>query len=335
MSVLTAGALPHPVWHPVQHLRGRIQRFWISRLRRQDSITLNQRNVYILPTRPGWMLALTLALLMVASINYQLNLGYLLTFLLAGSAMVGMHVCHANLRGIQLHLGQMEPVFAGASARLPIQLQNARRSPRYAIALGVLGSNQWSWTDLPAQGSASVTLAFSPSQRGRCALPTLTAETRFPLGSFRVWTVWRPASELLVYPAPEPHVPPLPAGVPGNAGSLLTQRQRNGDFDGVRAYRQGDPLKMVLWKKVAKTSTLVSRDTERAQAVALWLDLADCGRFPGSNASLEHKLSRLCAWVLLADRLQLEYGLRLPNLTLAPASGSAHKNACLQALALY
>ena len=42
---------------------------------------------------------ITLLVLLVASINYQLNLGYVLTFLLAGSAVVGMHVCHGTLRG--------------------------------------------------------------------------------------------------------------------------------------------------------------------------------------------------------------------------------------------
>ena len=42
------------------------------------------------------MLAATLLVLLVASINYQLNLGYLLTFPLAGSALVGMHLCHGT-----------------------------------------------------------------------------------------------------------------------------------------------------------------------------------------------------------------------------------------------
>jgi hypothetical protein len=46
-----------------------------------------------------------------------------------------------------------------------------------------------------------VRVAFT-SQRGlRCL--TLTAETRFPLGTFRVWTVWRPANHGL--PEPEAH----------------------------------------------------------------------------------------------------------------------------------
>lgn len=337
MNSLVRGALPHPVWHPLQHLRARIRHFWVSRLQHQDSLLLNQRNVYILPTRAGWMLALTLLVLLIASINFQLNLGYLLTFLLAGCGLVGMHVCHANLRGIQLHLGLLEPVFAGASARLPVRLDDTRNRPRYGIALAVQDSNQWSWTDLPAQGSTQVTLATTALQRGRCALPLITAETRYPLGSFRVWTVWRPASELLVYPAPELNPPALPAGRAGGGDTQQTaqQQQRADETDGVRAYRRGDPLKLVVWKKFAKNATLVSRDTVAPRGATLWLDLGECGTFGGGPGSLEQKLSRLCAWVLLAERLQLDYGLRLPGLSLSPDHGAVHQSACLQALALY
>ncbi|MCW5672314.1 MAG: DUF58 domain-containing protein, partial [Hydrogenophaga sp.] len=105
---------------------------WLhSRLPRRDTLTLTQRNVYILPTRAGWMLALTLLLLLVASINYQLNLGYLLTFLLAGCAVVGMHVCHGNLRGTTLHLSPPDPVHAGQAAALDIRLTSERSRPRH------------------------------------------------------------------------------------------------------------------------------------------------------------------------------------------------------------
>ena len=48
----------------------------------------------------------------------------------------------------------------------------------------------------------------------------------------------------------------------------------------------------------------------------------------------EARLSRLCAWVLQADRLGLNYGLRLPGLEIKPGSGEAHKRQCLEALAL-
>ena len=328
-------ALPSALWHPVRHLRARIQAFWMARLRPADSVTLTQRNVYILPTRPGWLLGLTLLVLLIASINYQLNLGYVLTFMLAGCAVVGMHVCHATLRGLRMHLLPMQPTFAGRLAELPVQLSDDRKTPRVGIGLAVLGSGQWSWTDVPAQGSVRAHIALRPEHRGLHALAPLTAETRFPLGTFRVWTVWRPATSLMVYPAPEPHPPSLPPGEPRAGGAAHAQRQSTGEFDGVRAYQRGDPMKLVVWKKFAKADELVSRDTQQAQRLELWLDVAQTGHHAGGAASIEQRLSRLCAWVLMADKLDAPYGLRLGAQQIAPATGEAHKRACLQALALY
>jgi uncharacterized protein (DUF58 family) len=102
-----------------------------------------------------------------------------------------------------------------------------------------------------------------------------------------------------------------------------------GEFDGVRAYRRGDPLRSVVWKKAAKTDELVSRDSGQARRHELWLDLAQAG-----GADLERRLSRLAAWVLQADKLGLDYGLRLSGQAIAPANGPAHRRHCLEALAL-
>ncbi|MDZ4125474.1 MAG: DUF58 domain-containing protein, partial [Hydrogenophaga sp.] len=218
-----AGALSLQPWrHPWRTLRAHLQTWWHNRLPKSDTLTLTQRNVYILPTRPGWMLGITLLLLLVASINYQLNLGYLLTFLLAGSAVVGMHVCHGNLRGITLLLTPPEPVHAGQAVALTVRLSSERKRTRYGIGMGVIGADPkhapLAWTDVPAQGSAHLQVSFPSPERGLHPLPPLTAQTLFPLGTFRVWTVWRPASGVLVYPEPESHPPPLPPGEP-QAGS--------------------------------------------------------------------------------------------------------------------
>ena len=325
--------------------RRKLQSWFESRLPLTDSVTLTQRTVYILPTRPGLMLALTLLTLLVASINYQLNLGYLLTFLLAGSAVVGMHVCHGTLRGLAMHLVAPGAHYAGASTAFDINLTNNRRSIRYGIGLSVLNPaaskhkrRHWAWTDVPAQGSSLVQIAFTPARRGLHRLPTLTAETRFPLGTFRVWTVWRPAAQMLVYPAPELHAPPLPAGVPRTGGAAAAMKaQSSGEFEGVRGYRRGDPMKLVVWKKASAASGqassegggLIVRDTQQAQQNELWLDFMQAG-----SGDIERKLSRLCAWVLQAERLGLAYGLRLPAREIKPASGEAHKRQCLEALAL-
>lgn len=316
-------------------LRHRIDGWFLTRRPPSDRIELTQRNVYILPTRAGWLLVGTLLVLLVASINYQLNLGYLLTFLLAGSVAVGMHVCHGTLRGLAMHLLSPEPQFAGAAAVLRVVLDNTRRSTRYGIGMAVRGSGQWAWCDVPAQGSATVDIAFRPERRGLHPVPPFTAETRFPLGTFRVWTVWRPAAKVLVYPSPEPHPPSLPPGEPrADAPQLAGARtQQAGEYDGIRAYRRGDPLKMVVWKKVARaeaagSDNLYSRDAQQAQRQELWLDALHCGL-----PEHEVRLSRLCAWVLMADKLGLDYGLRVAGRSIAPSQGEAHKRQCLELLA--
>ncbi len=325
--------------NPVAMVRNRFRRWWTARLPLTDSTTLSQRNVYILPTRPGMAMALTLLLLLVASINYQLNLGFLLTFMLAGSAVVGMHVCHSTLRGLTLMLSPPGPCFAGELAPLEVRLDNPARRVRYGIGLSVLEDVHWAWTDVPSLGSSTLAIAFKPVRRGLHRVPTLTAETRFPLGTFRVWTVWRPAAQVLVYPAPEASPPPLPAGEPKSGGAASTQAAANvGEFDGVRVYRRGDPMKLVVWKKAAQalsteSGELVSRDTQQSQLNELWLDFATAGASAASG-DVEHRISRLAAWVLLADRLGEDYGLRLPALTIKPATGEAHRRRCLEALAL-
>jgi uncharacterized protein (DUF58 family) len=318
--------------NPVQLVRQRFRQWWQARLPLSDTLTLTQRNVYILPTRPGMMLVATLLVLLVASINYQLNLGYLLTFLLAGCAVVGMHVSHATLRGLTMTLATPDPVFAGSNAPLRIVLGNQRKSTRYGIGLAVLDAahdDRWSWIDVPGQGSATVSVAFQPHRRGLHRVPPLTAETRYPLGTFRVWTVWRPAAQVVVYPTPEALPPPLPEGEPRAGTAGATRLQSSGEFEGVRGYRRGDPLKLVVWKKVAKNDELVSRDTQQAQRQELWLDFARAG-----PVDAEGRIARLAAWVIQADKLGVDYGLRLPGQELRPDAGEAHRRRCLEALAL-
>ncbi len=325
------GARPSALLHPLAYLRWRLRQWWKARLQPTDSVTLTQRNVYILPTRPGFMLAATLLLLLLSSINYQLNLGYLLTFLLAGSAVVGMHVCHGQLRGLTLSTQPPQPQFAGSAVAIEVRLSNPDRGTRHGIGLCVLGGGHWSWTDVPGQGSVVAQVAWKPERRGLHQVPALTAETRFPLGTFRVWTVWQPASSVLVYPSPEVHAPPFPPGQPKAGGAASAAHVNTGEFDGVRAYRRGDPMKLVVWKKFAKADELVSRDTQQAQRYELWFDLAQAG---GAQLDIEHRLSRLCAWVLRAEEQAMDYGLRLPAGEVKPGSGPLQRNRCLEALAL-
>lgn len=240
-------------------IRKRFQKWFESRLPLTDTLQLTQRNVYILPTPVGWMMVLTLLVLLVASINYQLNLGYLLTFLIGGSVLVGMHVAHNNLRGMHLSLARNSAAnkaqFASDNASFEVILSSTNQSVRYGIGLRLADledSVNWTWVDVPAQGSTTLEVTGKPMTRGLHPVPTLLTETRFPLGTFRVWTVWRPAAKIWVYPAPEMQAPALPMGEPSSGEVKLSPVQASGEFDGVRSHRRGDPLKQVVWKKQPK-----------------------------------------------------------------------------------
>jgi uncharacterized protein (DUF58 family) len=331
-------AAPHT--EPRAGWRKRWQAWWIRRQPCSDTLTLTHHNVYILPTRAGWMLGMTLLVMLVGSINYQLNLGYLLTFLLAGSTAVAMHQTHANLRRLQLQVRAAPPAFAGQSAQVSVSLHNPGRQARHAIALRWQGDRHApaadAWTDIEPGGLAQLTLACPTRQRGRQAMPAIEIETRFPLGTFRAWSWCRPAATLLVYPSPEPSPPPCPAGAgPENPGRHSTSRSGPGDeAQGVRPWRRGDPLKWVVWKKVARQwasgrAPWVSRDFDRPATSEFWLNVAATGLGPGEAA-----LSRLCTWALQAEAKGARYGLDLPGARIEPDHGPTHLQRCLEALAL-
>ena len=316
----------------IDRARAGLRRWWHARHPRCDSWTLTQRNIYIVPSRAGLLFALVLLVMLLASINYQLNLGYVLTFLLAGAGFVSMHLTHNTLRGLTLHLKPAQPGFAGQALTLEIVLTGAGR-PQYGVGLGLHAAPERShdvFVDVPAGGQASAHLAFVPPRRGLHDVPLVRAETRYPFGLFRAWTVWRPAAQVLAWPAPERPLAPLPAS-PAASGEVAQRRPSDsGEFEGVRGYRRGDALKLVVWKKAARTGELVSRDASSAEQPQLWLDW-QLAQLPGT----EPRLARLAAWVLAAEAAGVAHGLRLPGVEIAPGSGAAQQRRSLDALALW
>jgi uncharacterized protein (DUF58 family) len=316
-------------------VRARLQRWWLQRHASTDTWTLNQRNVYILPTKGGLAFGLTLVVMLLASINYQLNLGYVLTFLLTGSALVSIHMTHGTLRGLTLRLRAVAPVFAGEPARLEVVLSSPSAA-RHGLCLHFHGERRPqgnAWCDVPAQGQASAHLSIVPATRGWHALPAVVLETQFPFGLFRAWTVWRPSLRVLAYPRPEQPPAPLPTSQAAPGDAAHNRSGQGSELDGVRAWRRGDGLRMVLWKKVARSGQLVSRETTADSSRELWLDWnASRG---ASALDTEGRLSRLVAWVLAAERQGLVWGLRLPGQQMAPDRGDAQRRAALQALALW
>jgi uncharacterized protein (DUF58 family) len=292
-------------------------------------IVLTQRRVFVLPTRAGLAFAGALAAMLIGAINYQLPLGFALTFLLAGLGHSAILHTFRNLARLEIEAGPATPVFCGDPARFTLRLINSRDTPRYALQLRSAGT--LAPIDLiEPQASSLAELRLPTQRRGWLRLPRVTLETRFPLGFIRAWSYLQPDMSVLVWPRPEFAAPPLPWGS-GSAGGVAASAAGRDDFAGLRNYQPGDSPRHIAWKAAAGGGPLLTKHFTGMQAgnvVLRWDDLPP-------QLDSESRLSRLAAWVERANAGGIVWRLDLPGCSLGPAEGIAHRNACLKALALF
>ncbi|MDP3483547.1 MAG: DUF58 domain-containing protein [Sulfuricella sp.] len=291
-------------------------------------ITLDRQRIFILPTRHGLMFAVLLLLMLVGSINYTLSLGFVLTFLLGGMALVAILHTYRNLAQLTVSAGKTMPVFAGQQASFTLCLNSSSTTERFAIG-AMLEKQHPQFVDIAAGETVTTALALHAPRRGILRPRRFTLFTQFPLGLFRAWSVLDLDMACIVYPQPDSARLPQLAGVQGRGGKAIAT-EGSDDFRGMRPYHPGDSLRHVAWKAMAQGRGMLTKQFSGQALPELWLDWDDL-----AGMAIEARLSRLCRWVLDAQNAGLNYGLRIPGTTLAPGNGEAHQRTCLEALALF
>lgn len=303
-------------------------RAWAARRHGRDSlpIKINRRRIYILPTRAGIMLALILAAMLIAGLNYNSNLGLAFAFLMVSVALVTMHHCNRNLLGLRVDVTTEVDAFAGREASFEFALQNDSNVDRCDVEIRCMSAA--GIRSVPARSSESVPVAIPVPRRGVTRVGQFELRTRYPFGWFHAWTYVQ--GVLTAYVAPSPHGSrTLPAA--GGLGSASRSETRGDeDFAGLRAYEPGVPLKHMAWKVLARGGEAAVRSYTSLAAQPEWLEWSSL-----QGQDTETRLSQLCLWVLESDAAQRVYGLRIPGKEIPPARGAAHRYACLRALALY
>jgi uncharacterized protein (DUF58 family) len=310
-------------------------RSWAFRRTSETStVTLTQRRIFIIPTKQGFTLGFVLLLMLLGDINYNLSLGYVLTFLLTMMGVMSMLHAFRNLAHLEIRAGRAEPAFSGETARFIFHFNNLSQLPRYQLCLFRTGESFWAGGqpvirfDVPARQDAEVSFPLPAAHRGWLPVGRLTLYTEFPLGLFYCWSYLHFDARCLVYPKPLSDAP-LPAGSsPDGAGKRSVPGDE--DFSGLRKYVAGDALPRIAWKAYAHERGLQVKQFSTPLGEELWLDYADT-----PDRDEEAKLARMTRWVLDAEAQGLRYGLRLPDGELPADNGIAHLDECLRRISLF
>jgi uncharacterized protein (DUF58 family) len=302
---------------------------WIFRVRAPEipPVTLGQRRIFILPTKQGYVFAFVMGLLLVASIQYALSLGFVLTFLLGSMAGVALLHTWRNLAHLRLRPARCEPVFAGDVAHFGITVETPSQT-RFSIAVRRKGGDPV-YADVVSGEPTGMAVPLATTRRGLHRCGRLEVFTRYPIGFFHAWSYVDFDLAVLVYPRPDPeggHPPSVTRGA--NEEGIPVQGDE--EFNMLRGYRPGDTPRQIAWKALAREQGLLTKEFSATASSELWLDLDDV-----KAPDLERRLAILAHWVVTAERFGQAYGLRLPGVRLPPARGEAQRAQCLEALALY
>jgi uncharacterized protein (DUF58 family) len=299
----------------------------LTRHRRAEPlpIRLHSRRVYILPTRFGLVFAVVGFAMMLGALNFNNNPAMMLSFLVGSVAVLSFHHTVAQLRGLALVALRAGRVHAGEAALVQFGIRESEARERPALMLEQDGQ-EISFA-AAADQTTTVTVRIATRRRGWQGVGLWRLWSEYPFGIVWAWSYLHPEERFLVFPLPEAGAPPLPGEARDDPGTQY--RTPGDDWIGLRDLRAGDPPRRVAWRASARSERWLVKEFADPVAKAVVLDYAELGALDH-----ERRISRLTRWVLIAERRQLSFRLRLPGVDLGPATGPDHVLACLRELAL-
>ncbi len=311
-----------------QRLRSRFQAWVNRRIPPARAVTLDQKRIFIFPSAAGFFFGLCLLVMLLAAINYQNNMSYALTFLLATLFIIAILHTFANLSGLTIRALRAQPAFPGQLSEFAVLIEKSKQRDHFALYLKWPDSTD-ALVNLVGEERTQVQLHTPVGARGWYSPGRLLLESTYPLGLLRCWTWVDLDLHALVYPQPKAsaQLPGLATDKPDGAAVPIAGSD---DFYGFRDYRPGDSPRQIHWKGLAKGQGMQSKQYVAYADRSVWLDWE---MFAGLG--IEQRLSHLCYWALEFDRSNEEYGLRIPGVVIEPGMGEKHRDRVLKELALY
>lgn len=319
----------------------RISRFWQTKIthwldRRippAHQHQLNMRSVFILPSAFGWMyLALCLCLFLLGT-NYQNNVMLLLCFLLIGLFLLNLHASYWNFARLNLTLSAIPPGYEGDHVQAKLKIHDAQsKSAKFQGLLSIQEYRVGQSISIDSNDSDNIMLPFNLAKRGILQLPRITFSSVYPFGLYNCWTHIDFDRHLTVYPRPlqsDLNLQRLNNEDESDDGSYVAVSGSD-DFAGLNPYVVGDSINRIAWKHVAKQQQWVIKSFESQTSMTGWLKLPMV-----TTNDIEIALSKLAFQINACTRRNITFGLDLGVSKIQPASGEAHRQNCLLALAKY
>lgn len=176
---------------------------WIAKnIPPRDSLTLNRRNIFIIPSRNGLMFLFAASLVFIAAINYAVSLAFGLAFLMVSIFILAILYSFNNLNQLTLASQSSPSAFVGEQANFKVLLSRGANKRHEALDLNFPDSSM-THADLTDQDQIKINVFTKARRRGEFRAPRLRVTTRFPLGLCRAWSVVDLNLHCLVYPKPK------------------------------------------------------------------------------------------------------------------------------------
>lgn len=294
---------------------------------------LNRSQVSLRPTQHGLLFLIILVSMLLGSINYNNNAGFMLVFLLGTMALISLFHSYRNLVGLEIRLAHVHPVFAGQFAVFSFQVKGKPRddqiSQGQALFLGFENLEGMAFS--LKENTRRVDLKIKAEKRGVLVPNDLILTSVYPFGLFSLKARIPVSEKGLVYPAPISGRFSL--SFEGDKEGEEESGDKTGpdDFQGLVSYVPGSPMGRISWKTFSRGLGLFIKNftADAGGEIVLDMNLIKAG-------DLERKLSLICRSILDSKQENIRYGIRLGStLYLSPGSGEAHYRRCMKALALY
>lgn len=312
----------------------RWQAYWLKAIEKRspylNKVTLNQKKIYIIPSKVSLGYLTCAGLLVIAGINYQNNLVYGLAFWMVAIFVVNIIFTFRNLAGVRFSVIKSDNAKVGENINFTVRLDGIGEQSKFNLFLESTGGQQTK-IDLSTKKYFDWIVCTQGLKRGPVNAPRIKIFTTYPLGLAYAWGYVFLNANAWCFPESKWYA----TGHNSSHDSDEEKQDRlvksgSHDFYQLANYQQGDKLNRIYWPALAKNNQWLVKEFVDYHGDELWLNFDD---YP--ELQTENRLQYLAYLIEKAQSNNNLYGLKIAATVIEPNNSMAHQNICMLALAKY